>query len=103
MSSVSSMCKVGPFDVCMRCHSASDRSLCRACTESVLDRPFPNDVNKLLWGLQVLKAHGKVEISVGHEEFFAGTGGKLPEHDHEVLTDLGWRWDEEYECYAMFV
>lgn len=89
---------------CRSCSNASDRSLCRSCTERLTDCEInQRKVNSVVWGLQIMTMHGKVEISVATDEFFAGTSKKIPEYDREVLTDLGWRWEEEYECYALFV
>jgi len=56
---------------------------------------------KFTEGLVILTKLGGTDVSADHEIVFAG--GPLPSETDEVvgkkLSDLGWNWDDTYECW----
>lgn len=59
-------------------------------------------------GLQTLLEYGGIEdIAAEHDEIYAGTDNAsieaMIETDRQKMIDLGWDWDELYECWHIFV
>ena len=63
------------------------------------------NIGSIIDGLEIIAAHvGRDDfISAEDDEIFAGDrpGPKTPEG--EMLLELGWRWEEDLETWAMFV
>lgn len=55
-------------------------------------------------GLTILMKHGAVNVDAQHDELFAGPGidGELSEDEKKRLEELGWHFDEEFDCWAKF-
>ena len=58
-------------------------------------------IEKILYGLNIFKQHNQHDISAEHDEIYAG--GKVPEAETKTLEEMGWMWNDEYECWSIFV
>jgi hypothetical protein len=56
-------------------------------------------------GLTILmKYDPEGSCSAEHDILYAGPDeqGKVSEEDQKKLEDLGWHWDEQFDCWARF-
>ena len=62
------------------------------------------DAKKIVDGLTILMKHGKVDVDAQHDILCAGPGinGELPAEEKAKLEELGWHFDTEYDCWAVF-
>ena len=64
------------------------------------------DMRDILQGLLIFnKYEPDGYFSAEHDEVMCGstkTKENATEEELKQLEDLGWRWQEEYECYACF-
>lgn len=63
------------------------------------------DAKKIIAGLDIMQKHGlEVEVDAQHDVLYAGPGidGELTDEDKKKLEELGWHWDEEFDCWSIF-
>lgn len=62
------------------------------------------DAKQVIDGLTVLMKHGAVEVDAQHDELFAGPGldGELTDEEKAKMKELGWHFDEEFDCWSIF-
>lgn len=63
------------------------------------------DAKKIIEGLSIMQKHGlSVEVDAQHDVLYAGPGidGELTDEEQKKLEELGWHWDEEFDCWAIF-
>lgn len=90
---------------CMRCKKENDLKLCKECAQQVKEgKLFDMKLNRLLWGLKLMRLHGPVAFAADGGAIKAGpdSGEGLPEDYHLALLNLGWHWHEQEECYYVF-
>ncbi len=51
-------------------------------------------------GLQIFAKHGDHDVSAGCDELYAGA--QVDDEEDILLERLGWRWQEEEDCWAIF-
>ena len=92
---------------CMGCSTETpgSRTYCRACTETVTDQKLGNrKTDQVIWGLRLMRSYGDTSMSVGHDVLFAGLeNGEVHEDDKEVLSELGWHRDRDYDCWGIYL
>lgn len=59
--------------------------------------------SKVITGLVIMNKYDGVEISAEHDIIYAGPDEDMSKEDVKELEQLGWFFDEEYECWAHFV
>lgn len=64
--------------------------------------------DKIRQGLEVLSRFSSaVSVGVGHDVFYAGYVGAedldADDTPSDLMSKLGWFWDSEVECWAIFV
>lgn len=90
---------------CTCCSSASEATICQACVERLNDTTYADrKMNRLIWGLKVMRAYGPVSIATNGDALNAGPNGDtIKEEDRVALLGLGWTWDDLYECFRLFI
>lgn len=75
------------------------------CLDHIGDRPSVDaKLSRLIWGLKVMRACGRVPISISDYGLLAGPdGAEVDEAGRQVLERLGWIWDDDQECYKILL
>lgn len=63
------------------------------------------DAKKIVEGLNILQKYGlTVEVDAQHDVIYAGPGinGELTVEEQAEMEKIGWHWDEEFDCWAIF-
>lgn len=65
------------------------------------------NVNDIIEGLTILAKHDPhgldANVAADHDIIFGPGKKDVPEDDRKRLEQLGWFWDKEYDCWAMYV
>ena len=62
-------------------------------------------IRNVIEGLQIIEKYGSQEIDAQHDVIYAGPDKgekKILSEDAAKLEELGWFFDEEFDCYAIF-
>ena len=51
-------------------------------------------------GLKIFAKHGYHDVSAEHDELYAGSA--LEVEEVYLVESLGWRWQKEHYCWAIF-
>jgi len=59
--------------------------------------------NRIYIGLGVLMKYKGVNTSQDDYRILCGSEERVTTEDHVYLESIGWLYDEEYDCYGIFV
>ena len=51
-------------------------------------------------GLQIFAKYGDHDVDARHDEIFAG--GQVEDEEPDLLEKLGWRWQADEDCWAIY-
>jgi len=61
-------------------------------------------LEQVLYGLEIFKKYNELEVSVDEYTIYGGYSGsdtEMSDDDIEKLKNLGWFYDDPFECWAI--